>query len=217
MALPLVVDGVTFSYPEPGDRGLAQNATDWASAITTAVATGESFYADAGFHAHISVAQTGISGATTIVFDVEDYDDRSGYNPATGIYTVPATYGGDWIFSVSVVHSQVTSAGNQTLTILVNGTAVAGVDPSVHPDRYRERRAERLLHRREPRRRRPDQVPADRQRRYHHHVCKRRLPVLRTAPSLDPRVRIPHGRRRTHEVRLIQVRADGSHPEVRNG
>ena len=130
MALPLVVDGVTFSYPEPGDRGLAQNATDWANAITTAVANGQSFYADAGFHAHISVAQTGITAATTVVFDTEDYDDGAGYNPSTGIYTVPATLGGDWIFSVSVVLSQVTSAGNQTLTILVNGAVVAG---SIHP------------------------------------------------------------------------------------
>ena len=132
MALPLVVDGVTFSYPEPGDRGLAQNATDWANAITTAVASGESFFADAGFHAHITVAQTGISAATTVVFDSEDYDDRSGYNPATGIYTVPATYGGDWVFSVSVLNTQVTSAGNQTLTILKNGAAIAGgILPSV--------------------------------------------------------------------------------------
>ena len=126
MAIPLTINGVTYNFPQEGDVGYAAQVTNWAQALNAAVVAGQAFYADSGFHTHISVAQTAISAATTILFDVVDYDDHSGYNPATGIYTVQATYGGDWVFSVSVLTSQVTSAGNQTLTILKNGVAIAG-------------------------------------------------------------------------------------------
>lgn len=129
MALPLVVDGVTFNYPQPGDRGYAQDATDWANAITDAVATLQTDFAadlqQSRVRAHISAAQSSISSATVVVFDVEDLDDAGGYNPSTGVFTVPANYAGDYMISASVTCTQVSSTGNQTLTIEVNGSVVA--------------------------------------------------------------------------------------------
>lgn len=129
MALPLVVDGVTFNYPEPGDRGLAQDATDWANAATTAVANLQTTYAADQkrnrVRAHISAAQTGISAATVVIFDVEDWDTASGYNPASGVFTVPSGYAGDYVIAAQVTMTQVSSTGNQTLTIEVNGSVVA--------------------------------------------------------------------------------------------
>jgi len=129
MALPLVVDGVTFNYPEPGDRGLAQEATDWADAVTNAVATLQTNAAAellrARVRAHISTPQTGISTATTVLFDTEDWDSPAGYVPGTGTFTVPTGYAGDYVISASVVCTQVSSTGNQFLDIKVNGTAIA--------------------------------------------------------------------------------------------
>ena len=134
MALPLVVDGVTFQYPEPGDRGLAQEATDWADAATTAVANLQTTYAADQkrnrVRAHISTPQTTISAATVVVFDVEDWDTAAGYNPATGVFTVPTGYAGDYVIAASVLLTQVTSTGVQQLTIEVNGTLIATAEYS---------------------------------------------------------------------------------------
>jgi len=130
MALPLVVDGVTFNYPEPGDRGLAQEATDWADAVTDAVANLQTDVAAdfvrCIFRARISTPQTSISAATVVVFDTEDTDVGGGYNPLTGIFTVPsAAYAGDYIFTASTSLTQVSSTGVNRLRILKNGTEVA--------------------------------------------------------------------------------------------
>lgn len=113
MALPLVVDGVTFNYPEPGDRGLAQDATNWANAITTALATAETNITALGnkpyVRAHITAAQTGISAFTTIVFNTEDSDSTGSYNNVTGVFTAPSA--GQYLIAAGFVVQQKTGTG----------------------------------------------------------------------------------------------------------
>ena len=130
MAIPLTVDGVTYTYPEQGDTGYASQATLWAQAMTTALATLETFSLSAGFRAHIGTAQTGISTATVVIFNTEDFDNRNGYDPATGIYTVQTGYDGDYVFTASLVLTQVSSTAVQQIRILKNGSVVATAEYS---------------------------------------------------------------------------------------
>lgn len=125
MAIPLTVDGTPYSYPQQGDVGYAGQATAWAQAVTTAIANLEAALLRVGVRAHISTPQTSIGAATVVKFDVKDFDNQSGYNVGNGVFTVPASCGGDYAITATIVTSQASAAGNQTARILKNGSPVA--------------------------------------------------------------------------------------------
>jgi hypothetical protein len=82
--------------------------------------------------AHISTPQSSISAATTIVYDTEDTDSQGGYNPSTGLFTVPASCGGDYVVTASLRLTQVSSTGVVRMSIEKNGSeVVASGLPSV--------------------------------------------------------------------------------------
>lgn len=122
MALPLVVDGVTFNYPQPGDRGNAQDATDWADAITDAVADAQAditaLQSLVYVRANITSAQTGITSFTTIIFNTEDADSDGAYNAASGVFTAPET--GYYLITAGVVVQQKTSTALSESSLFVN-------------------------------------------------------------------------------------------------
>lgn len=76
-------------------------------------------------HARVTTPVTGISTATTVIFNTVDQDTDSGYNVGTGVYTVPTGKGGWYLITTSLATSQATSTGNQVIQINVAGTVVS--------------------------------------------------------------------------------------------
>ena len=92
---------------------------DAGTGITTQI-TGQPF-----LNAYVTVAQTGISGATTIKFDTVVTDTDSAYNAGTGIYTVPTGKGGQYLIACSLLLSVATAISIASLNIAAGGNTVA--------------------------------------------------------------------------------------------
>lgn len=92
------------------------------------------------FYVYSTIGQFVAAGGTTVLYNTIISDPMSGYNPATGIYTVP--YAGSWIFgvnhatialTVSAICLNGTSVVNDAITW---GTCPAGVLVGAHSGCY---------------------------------------------------------------------------------
>ncbi len=70
----------------------------------------------------------------TVVFDTELYDDGAGYDPVTGIYTVPST--GTYHFDANVLFDIANTAGNVNVWLVINGSASNASTASVSTTDY---------------------------------------------------------------------------------
>ncbi len=111
MAIPLVVDGNTYNYPEQGDVGYATQATAWANAVTGAVATAETNIAalqavPARLYVEYTsnAGQTYVTAATTVANfeDVVTDTDSAVTIGAAWHFTVPAGKAGRYLCQATV-------------------------------------------------------------------------------------------------------------------
>ncbi len=111
MAIPLVVDGNTYSYPEQGDVGLATQATGWANAITGAVATAETNIAAlqaVPVRAYAEYTTTAAQTYTNTAFTIANFGtlvtdtDSAVTTGASWKFTCPTGKGGRYLVSAVV-------------------------------------------------------------------------------------------------------------------
>ncbi len=139
MAIPLVVDGNTYNYPEQGDVGYATQATAWANAVTGAVATAETNIAALqavpvkAYAEYTTTAGQSIPNntATIINFGTLVTDTDSAVTTgASWHFTVPTGKGGRYLIS-AIVTTNTTQAGAVPGTLLLevfkNGSLLADV------------------------------------------------------------------------------------------
>src|SRR6056297_1478279 len=87
----------TETFVQDDDERVRFDGTNWGAVGSPATATAAPTFS--GFYAYRDGSNQSISGATstTLVLDLEVYDTEGGYDPTTGIYTVPASIGGKYM------------------------------------------------------------------------------------------------------------------------
>lgn len=124
----LICDG--FAGADQANEVRLRDTTN-AYAKAANVKTGVLIGAPSGvlFKAHMSASQAiPTAAATTLVFDVEDYDNYGAYNPATGVFTCPHA---GWYLITALIHVTTSTEAAGTIyemSIFSGATRIAQVN-----------------------------------------------------------------------------------------